>query len=599
MSNMYMPGAAAIISLILLIVYCSKEKIRLKENNIYLGMLICIMLDSLFVTTIYFLSDKSPLLVLIFNRCDYMMLVIWSGCLFLYAHMVIHKTDEAVGIIRYRIFRRIMVGFVLVECVLIWVLHIEGIVEEGVVVLIEGPVIYFTLSCCALHILFSLLVIICNIRKVTRKIIPVFICLAMAALIALTYYLDSSISGVSMGLAIVNLTMYFTIENPDVQMLEKVNIAKEQALRANLAKTDFLSSMSHEIRTPLNAIVSFAECIQHDDTLEMAKMDAKDIMTASNNLLEIVNGILDISKIEAERVEVIDKEYDLIELSENLSRLIRARIGEKPIELRIDFSEDIPGLLYGDETKMRQIMTNLLTNAVKYTDSGYVDFVIKCDNEADMANLKIIVKDTGHGIKDDVIAVIFDKFQRLEEDKNTNIEGTGLGLAITKKYVEMLGGSIEVQSVYGEGSTFIFKVSQKIHSLERKITETIIETREDYSGNSTLVVDDTEMNLMVARRILGLYKIDVDTASSGEECIEKCRTNAYDMIFLDEMMPKLSGIETLNILKENPDFAIPVIACTADAIDGMREKYIEGGFNDYLSKPIVKLELLRILKEYL
>lgn len=607
-----MPGTAAVISAILLLVYGMKKKVRIKENDIYLFMLLCILFDSLFVSGIYLNAGVGENLEFtkILNRLDYMTLVAWSACLCLYTHTVIHKKDES-QYKKLRIRRTILNVGVVVEFVFIWVLGLDAVLENGIAKAIVGPAVYFTFSCCILHILICLMVIIFNIKKATRQIVPVFSCLGMAAICAIVYYFYPGISGVSMGLTIVNFTMYFTIENPDVQMLEQVNIAKEQALRANQAKTDFLSSMSHEIRTPINAIVGFAECIQNDTSLDMAKKDAKDILTASENLLELINGILDISKIEAGRMEIIEKDYDFVELTDRLVKLIKSRIGEKPIELRTDFDKDIPGILFGDDAKIRQIMTNLLTNAVKYTDSGYIDFKIDCVTEENIANLTIIVSDTGRGIKEEAMKSLFTKFQRLDEVKNSSIEGTGLGLAITKQFVEMLGGSIEVSSVYGKGSTFTFKVSQEIKSKTRLVMETPAEIQKEYPGHKILVVDDTSMNLMVAKRFLERYLIEVDTASSGEECIEKCRENLaagtagtspklYDLILLDDMMPVMSGTETLKKIKETfPDFAIPVVAFTANAIDGMKDNYLNDGYSDYLSKPLVKSELNRVLERFL
>lgn len=598
MATAYLPGSAVIISAILLIMYCSKEKIKIKENDIYLVMLIAILLDSLLVTVIFVNPGVHVTMTKILNRCDYVMLVVWSACLCKYTHAVIHKKDEERSR-RFVLTQKAIDALVIVESVLIWVLKIEAVLENGIAVAITGPVVFFTFGCCAVHLALCLVVILCNLKKATRQIVPVFIFIVIAAICALTYYLDSSISGVSMGLAIVNLTMYFTIENPDVQMLEKVNVAKEQAMRANQLKTDFLSSMSHEIRTPINAIVGLAECIQNDTTLDEAKADGRDIVIASENLLEIINGILDISKIEAGRMDVVNKEYDLVEVSENLSKLIKARIGEKTIELRMNFSKDIPGVIFGDETKVRQIMTNLLTNAVKYTDSGHIDFNIDCVNTDNVAKLTISVADTGHGIKKEAIDSLFDKFKRLEEDRNANIEGTGLGLAITRQFAELLGGTIEVESVYGEGSTFTFKVSQEIRSFERRQKNKVEETKKDYPGRKILLVDDIEINVMVAKRLLELYKIEVDTAMSGEECIEKCSAKTYDLVLLDDMMPKMSGLETLKNLQKLPSFNMPVVAFTANAIDGMRDSYLSEGYSGYLSKPIIKNELREVLENFL
>ena len=397
--------------------------------------------------------------------------------------------------------------------------------------------------------------------------------------------------------------MYFTIENPDVKLINELELAKSNAEKANQAKTDFLSSMSHEIRTPLNAIVGFSNAILEDEKITEAQEEAKDIVMASENLLEIVNGILDISKIEAGKMEVVEVDYNFKDMCENILKLIKPRIIEKPIELKSSFPKDLPAILHGDMGKMKEVITNLLTNAAKYTDEGTISLDVSCINNKHKTNLIVSVEDTGRGIKPEKIDKLFTKFQRLEEDKNTTLEGTGLGLAITKSLVEMMGGKIVVQSKYGSGSKFTVTIPQTIVSMnevKEKKKEDTEEKEIDYSKKKILVVDDNNLNLKVALRLLETYNIKPDTCISGFECIEKIKDNTYDLILLDDMMPKMSGTETLKKIKQdNKDFNTKVVVLTANAISGMKEKYLQDGFDDYLAKPIDKLELKRVLKTYL
>ena len=290
----------------------------------------------------------------------------------------------------------------------------------------------------------------------------------------------------------------------------------------------------------------------------------------------------------------------------DLTKLIIPRIGEKPIELKTNFSKDIPAILYGDKGKIKEIITNLLTNAVKYTEKGLIVFSVSCINDKNISKLVISVEDTGRGIKPEKIDKLFTKFNRLEEDRNTTLEGTGLGLAITKNLVEMMGGKIVVQSKYGSGSKFTVYLKQKIVSInkvtvkEGKIDENLDNQSLEYFNKKILIVDDNKLNIKVATRLLTPYKVEIDTCESGITCLDKIKQgNKYDLILLDDMMPKLSGVETLKELKKEKEFNIPVIALTANAINGMREKYLSDGFNDYLAKPIDKLELRRVLNEYL
>ena len=384
-------------------------------------------------------------------------------------------------------------------------------------------------------------------------------------------------------------------------MMKELQFAKDYAEKANHAKSDFLSSMSHEIRTPLNAIVGFSECIITDKTLEEAKEDATNVVMASNNLLEIVNGILDISKIEANKMEIINKNYSLLPELNSLAKLMIPRIGDKELVLKTHFATDIPGVMYGDIGKIKQIITNILTNAVKYTEKGSIDFSVNCINKDNVCSLVISVEDTGRGIRPDKIDSLFTKFNRLDEDRNTTIEGTGLGLAITKALVDMMGGKIVVQSKYGEGSKFTVYLNQRIVELYGKEEEKKEEgALASYHGSHVLVVDDNDLNLKIIDKLLKKYNIMTTLVASGQNCLDLINDHEYfDLILMDDMMPEMNGKETFAKLKEIEGFKTPVVALTANALSGMKEQYLKLGFNDYLAKPINKDELDEVLKKYL
>ena len=332
-------------------------------------------------------------------------------------------------------------------------------------------------------------------------------------------------------LSLVVVIMYFTIENPDVKMIQQLNAAKDAAEKANQAKTDFLSSMSHEIRTPLNAIVGLSEIISTSDNIKEIHDNAKDVVNASYTLLEIVNSILDISKIEAGKMEIVNVNYNPREEINKLTKLLNIRIGSKDLKLITTISDDLPNALNGDLNKVKQIMSNLLSNAIKYTEKGTVDFIVNVENENDDCNLTIIVKDTGRGIKEEQLAHLFNKFERLETDKNSTIEGTGLGLAITKSLTDMLNGTIEVESVYGKGSAFTVRLKQKIIK-DVVINKEIIGDTTKYNDVKALIVDDSNLNLKVADRILKEYNLETELVLSGEECLNKIKeNNIYDIIF--------------------------------------------------------------------
>ncbi len=367
--------------------------------------------------------------------------------------------------------------------------------------------------------------------------------------------------------------------------------------------------MSHEIRTPLNAIVGFSNGLIDNDKLDgEAKEDVKNIIMASDSLLELVNGILDISKIEAGKLEIIDTNYSFKKIYDELILLTKARLGEKPLEFKHSYDSSIPEYLYGDGTRLKQVILNLLTNSVKYTKEGYIDFRVRSVIKNDIIRLIVSVEDSGIGIKKENIDKLFSRFERLGVEKNTTVEGTGLGLAITKKLVEMMGGNIAVQSIYGKGSIFTVSIDQKIVTGEEleKLKKQENSKNEEVTkivtaeNKNVLVVDDNNLNIKVASRLLSQYKCNISSATSGQECIDKIVSGEkFDLILLDDMMPKMSGTETLVKLKEISSFNTPVVVLTANAISGMKEEYLKKGFDDYLSKPIEKEELNRVIKKYL
>ena len=390
----------------------------------------------------------------------------------------------------------------------------------------------------------------------------------------------------------------------------------ESALAASRAKSSFLSNMSHEIRTPINAVLGLNEMILRESNDNNILAYAANVRTAGNTLLGLVNDILDFSKIEAGKMEIIPVDYDISSLLNDLVNMIRIKADNKGLILLPTFDKDTPKLLRGDEIRIKQVITNILTNAVKYTEKGSVTFGVtyeKIPDEPDNVMLKFSVKDTGIGIKPEDIKKLFSEFERIEEERNRHIEGTGLGMNITKRLLEMMGSSLKVASVYGEGSTFSFAIKQNVIKWEplgdyetayKKSLKGRDKYREKFKAPNAkvLVVDDNQMNLVVFTNLLKHTDVKIDTASSGDEGLRLAYKKKYDIIFFDHMMPKKNGIETLHELKaqaDNPNLDTPAICLTANAISGAREQYISEGFDDYLTKPIDASKLEDMMIRYL
>ena len=332
--------------------------------------------------------------------------------------------------------------------------------------------------------------------------------------------------------------------------------------------------------------------------------NSHDIVSASQTLLEIVGNILDINKIEADKMEIVEGVYNFREEITNMCKITETRIGEKNVSFTLNIADDIPYELIGDKGKVKGIINNLLTNAIKYTDEGQINLNIKCINDINknISNIIVTCQDTGKGIKPDLINRLFTKFDRLDVERNTTTEGTGLGLAITKSLVEMMGGKINVQSQFGKGSIFMATIPQKISKLTKPMTneylsDTLTKMNQvtdntSYGNKKILIVDDNKLNIKVATRALKDFNFVIDECYNGQECLDKINAgNTYDLILMDIVMPNMSGETAMAKLKEIPTFNIPVIALTADAVAGAKEKYISEGFIDYIAKPFNKEQI--------
>ncbi|MCQ2248568.1 MAG: ATP-binding protein [Treponema sp.] len=393
---------------------------------------------------------------------------------------------------------------------------------------------------------------------------------------------------------------------------EDLKNSEIKAENASNAKSDFLSNMSHEIRTPINAILGMNEMILRECHDKQILEYASRVQTSSNALLSLVNDVLDLSKIESGKIEIKNEEYKLSELILNSYGLVMERMEKKGLRGSIFCNENLPSGLVGDVQHLRQILVNFLTNAVKYTEKGNIDFFILGSVNGDEANIIFSVKDTGIGIKEENRVKMFKKFERFDLQRNRNIEGTGLGLSISKQLCDLMGGKIEVKSEYGKGSEFIITMPQKIFdktpvgkvSPKQKNKEQEVQVYHqsfEAPDVNVLAVDDVELNLIVFENLLKETKMKIDLAESGAKALEKAAEKHYDIIFMDYMMPEMDGIQTLENLRkmESLNSNTPVIVLTADALAGVREKYIKAGFIDYISKPIDGAALEKMLVRYL
>ncbi len=498
----------------------------------------------------------------------------------------------------------------------------------------HGSLYYAVYLFPAYYILFSFGMLFRKHATFTKsQLVSIFVfsLLAFAGMVAQIFLLDHVLV-TYFALALALLIMIFSLETPDYRALmetmdelertraEEVaarndaEMARHEAEKANQAKSAFLASMSHEIRTPMNVIMGFSELAMQEDVSKEVRSYLMDIKTSSGTLLTIINEILDISKIESGKMELSMLEYDLGEVLHDVSLIIENQAGTKGLEYQCKINPSIPGHLLGDGTKLREILINLLNNAVKYTEYGSIHLAVDME-EAHKGQVILLfhISDTGIGIRAEDQGSIFDSFQRVDEEQESHIEGTGLGLAITKTYVEMMGGEIDLDSVYGKGSTFHVQIPQEVvdPAPVQIRTEGEQGSSSDYAmsdmkirGVRVLVVDDNAVNRIVIEKSMKHYGLEVDLAASGMETIEKCKSFHYPIVFLDQMMPKMSGLETMKALRRldayySTEGESKIVALTANALSGVREELLDQGFDEYLSKPMNYARLEGLLRQFL
>ena len=459
---------------------------------------------------------------------------------------------------------------------------------------------------------FAIEAIIDGIKNLNKKNSRKFACVVVSFLIACTglilQLVIQTFAIIGPSYIMVIMLMYFFIENIDLIIAEELIVVKRNIEKSSNAKLDFLYNMSHDIRSPMNAIVELSKTLREIEEFNEANIrnDIKSIKFSCNNLVEIVNNILDVNKIASGQEDLQLKEYNLNKLLADMPYVIETRIGSKPIKLEFDIDQNIASKLIGDTTKLYRVIMNILTNSVKYTEVGKIKLTIKGTINGDIQNLSMRISDTGYGIKKDDFDKMFTKFNRLDDATDNAIEGTGLGLVITKKYVDSMGGKIWFESEYGAGTIFFIELPQKI--VDQTPLSEVVEGNDnkkvevvDLSNNRVLIVDNNTLNIKITKKILEKYNIEVDSVKTGEECIFKIKSGEkYNLILMDDVLPDIGGLELINIVKNIGAFEIPpVVAYTANVMNGIKEEYLANGFDEYMPKPFDIHQFDSIIKKYL
>lgn len=593
MPNLYLPVTAFLLSFILLIIYFSKKRVHLMENNVYILMIFAILMDSALVSLLFYnyYTNYNPALVRLLNRLDYCFLFVWASSLMLYIFIITYKNKRNFAK-RYKMISIITLVMNVFMTYIIFNSKIVLVVKDSLHQTAQGPAVNISIIFCLFYVFVSLLIVLLNIKRLTVKHLPVFVIIFTAILIAIMFSLNPYLIIISIGLTIDNFIMYFTIENPDIKLINELELAKVSLEKANNVKSEFLKSMSHEIRTPMNQIIGCSGILETEEGLsEEGKETLSDLTGATNSLLDVCTGILNVSQIESGNVELTISEYNPQELLNEVIELNRKRIGNKDIKLKSNLKV-LPYKFYGDKDKVKQIVSNLLSNAIKYTEKGTVEIIANCTKDSDESNIgnfEIIVKDTGKGISKEDMSLIFDKFGRIEKDSATL--GLGLGLSITKSLVNIMGGTITADSELGKGSTFTCVLHERLEDPSKKKLEEA----------KVLVAHNSKIILACLKKILEKYNITVAEVMTPEEVYKNIEKGDFDLVITDEFVGKVTAKELcLKIRFDlNSEIKIIKIISSSNVIDegDFKGTPYNGHINEDLNENEIINEIKRLLNE--
>ncbi len=594
MNSFILALTCTLMSLMITILYFGKSRALNEETKVYkffcIGSLASSVLETVFLPIGFY--DTTGWMVDIIGYLYYFSIYFWVITLANYAFVIsVPKINK------------LIVPHTVVSCLVyvFFMLNFPIELHRGTNFgdsCLYGKIDYMTAALFTVYF-FAIVVIVATHfdKKIIRKYIPIFSFIAIVGIVGVMQFLFRGILLVTAGQMFITYMMYFTMENPDMRLVAQIEAEKKKVEEVNKSKMQFLSSMSHEIGTPLNVITGLSQSILNktDAGNEKLHKDTLEIRKSARDLSEIAQNMIDMCRLEDENVEIDEHDYDVFEIIDDVISTNEYRIIGKNVTFLKNISPDIPSKLIGDSKCIQLILNNILSNAFKYTHIGFVELTVSADTKDDVCHLMFKVSDTGKGMDEAELSNMFISFSRGESVKNSSISGTGLGLAITKKIVNALNGTIEVQSEENKGSTFTVNLDQKIAE-SGNVSFAEGTSLKEFGPRNILIVDDSAINVSVCKTVLSNSDFVLTGAYSGEECLEMINGGeAFDLIFMDIMMPQMNGIETLGHLKKIEGFNTPVVALTADVARNSAQHYKEKGFTDFLGKPYTVKEMRELL----
>lgn len=578
-------------TLLLILVFKVKKRNNLLSNNTFFILSLSLLIGFILELIINFLSTTAlnQVILEIYTKLYLIFIVCWFSIFSVYTFLISKKDDS--------LNKTIMIMYALLTFISsISIILLPLNIDTNNFIYLSGNAVNI------FKVLLPSMLCILYLRTIlNRKVISIkksnYIYIALILLSISTFLeIKYELNIITTILLFITYLVFLTIENPALKEYELMDNIRIKALKANLNKTDFLSNISHELRTPLTSIISSIDEIKIYDLPNELKENLNDIIDSSSSLLDIIGNVIDINKIENKVYDLKEKNYSVRDLIEKIIKVNTKKYNKENVIFRCSISESTPQNLYGDKTKIKEIINNILDNSFKYTEKGNISLTIDSQMENDICNLVIEIKDTGIGIKSEDLNKIFNG-EDIDNDINNEIDRDGLGLLVSKNLIELLGGTINVNSYYGRGSVFTIKIPQKLGN-ELKIIEENNTIK--FNNKKILLVDDDRFNNRILKRLLNIYNIELDVCERGIECIDKINSGKhYDLILMDIMMPDISGIDTFKKLKSNKNFDTKVVALTADALSTSKNKYLKLGFTDYIAKPFKKEELDQKLKKLL